>query len=66
MNKTRRQRLLKILDVLRDLQEEEQEAYENMPEGLQESERGQQILENSETMQSSHEELEAIALNEPI
>ena len=53
MNKQRRSRLQKVIDQLEDLKaevasicEEEQEAYDNMPEGLQDAERGQQIYEN--------------------
>ena len=53
MNKQRRNRLQKVIDKLEDLKleveairEEEQEAYDNMPEGLQEAERGSQMYEN--------------------
>ena len=53
MNKQRRNRLQKVIDKLEELKEEvssiceeEQEAYDNMPEGLQDAERGQQIYEN--------------------
>jgi hypothetical protein len=50
MNKQRRQRIAKALDLLAQAHElvdtvlsEESEAYENMPEGLQQSERGAQM-----------------------
>ena len=48
MNKDRRDRIAKIKEALEDLrgqiedlQTEEQEAFDNMPESLQQSERGQ-------------------------
>tara|TARA_R110000796_G_scaffold58748_4_gene135538 strand:+ start:273 stop:518 length:246 start_codon:yes stop_codon:yes gene_type:complete len=57
MNEQRRRALrsvLKDLDVLSEsLNHEaggEDEAYENMPESLQDTERGQVLLENSETL----------------
>tara|TARA_R110001583_G_scaffold162261_1_gene314421 strand:+ start:791 stop:1036 length:246 start_codon:yes stop_codon:yes gene_type:complete len=57
MNEQRRRSLrsvLKDLDVLSEsLNHEaggEDEAYENMPESLQDTERGQVLLENSETL----------------
>jgi hypothetical protein len=40
MNNKRRARLHKINDELENLIYEEQEAFDNMPEGIQESERG--------------------------
>ena len=54
MNKQRRAILAKIYDNLseiRDLLEEvqckEQDAFDNLPEGIQESERGQEIEDNA-------------------
>ena len=48
MNKTRRRSIQQIIDHLTELKEhidllrdEEQEAYDNLPESLQESERGE-------------------------
>ena len=59
MNKERRNRLGDVIDKLEELQaevasiaEEEREAYDNMPEGLQESEKGQQISENADDLDS--------------
>lgn len=50
MNKARRKELEKAKDLLEQaqsiieaVQEEEQEAFDNMPEGLQSSERGEQM-----------------------
>ena len=52
MNKTRRaelQRAIELIDKARDLIDnvvtEEEEAYENLPENLQNSERGEQMQE---------------------
>lgn len=49
MNKARkdqvakiREQLDKLMDQLRDLESEEQEAFDNMPEGVQGSERGEE------------------------
>ena len=59
MNKERRKRLEKVISQLEDLQvevasiqEEEQEAFDNMTEGLQNSERGQGIQENADNLES--------------
>lgn len=53
MNDTRRRQLKKAADLLEQakaiieqVMEEEQEAYDNMPEGLQNSERGETMEEN--------------------
>jgi hypothetical protein len=52
MNNERRSNIRRILDemtagmeALRELQEEEQESFDNLPEGLQQSDRGQEIEE---------------------
>lgn len=72
MNKIRRKELARIiekleaLDALRaEIQEEiesvmdeEQEAFDNMPEGLQESERGEQMQEYIDAMQYAMDDLE--------
>lgn len=58
MNKQRRNRLQKVIDQLEELKqevsyicEEEQEAYDNMPESLQDGERGSQMYENISTLE---------------
>lgn len=72
MNKIRRKELahiiekLEALDALRaEIQEEletvmdeEQEAFDNMPESLQESERGEQMQEYIDAMQYAMDDLE--------
>ena len=57
MNKERRAKLgdiIERLDALQaeieDLEREEQEAFDSMPEGLQQSERGQQTEEAANTL----------------
>lgn len=70
MNKARREAIRKVidkvdearwdLDVIRD---EEQEAYDNMPESLQESERGETMTEGLEILDSIIDSLEEISDN---
>lgn len=57
MNKTRRKALGKIIDLiseartlLEDIRDEEQEAFDNMPESLQASERGETMEDAISTM----------------
>lgn len=66
MNKARRKRIEKIAQELEDLRsdlelvtEEEQEAYDNMPESFQMSERGEHaesVIENLELIMESMQE----------
>jgi len=67
MNKERRKRLekaVKSIELAKDeviaLSEEEHEAYDNMPEGLQDSERGEAISENVDDLESAAGDLEDI------
>lgn len=60
MNANRRKRLEKVIGRLTELmdeidavREDEQEAYDNMPEGLQYSERGEQMSDNIDTLDMS-------------
>ena len=50
-----RQEVKEMLEAVRD---EESEALANMPEGLQESERGQQMQEYIDTMDSAMDDLD--------
>ena len=68
MNKGRRERLKKQLRLLGEMREEieairdeEQEAYDNLPESLQDGERGERLEENIETLDNILENLEPIA-----
>lgn len=69
MNKARRTEIEKVLNELADLRlriesvlSDEQEAFDNMPEGLQQSERGQAAEEccsNIENALSAFDEIES-------
>ena len=57
MNKERRKRLNMVVDslvdnqsILESVMEDESDAYENMPDGLKESDRGCTMEENIETL----------------
>jgi exonuclease VII small subunit len=70
MNKARRKWLEDIIgkleeqkDELYQLYEEEQEAYDNMPESLQESERGQIASEFVDSLETEHDSLEDVITN---
>ena len=66
MNKNRRKQLEELcnemtnqLEGLRALLDEEQEYYDNMPESLQYSERGEQSSEYISTMESALDDIES-------
>ena len=66
MNKNRRKQLEELcnemtnqLEGLRALLDEEQEYYDNMPESLQDSERGEQSQEYINTMESALDDIES-------
>lgn len=70
MNAERRKRLEKVLDDLEGMQEEidsickeETEAYENMPESLQGSERGETMSNNVDLLDDIKDEMENISEN---
>ena len=70
MNKQRRKWLEDIIGKLDEqkreldsLIEEEQEAYDNMPESLQDSERGQAMYECVSDLESERDSLEDVAQN---
>ena len=65
MNKQRRKAINDISDSVRDLQtkidnlkDAEQDYYDNMPENLQESERGEIAEEAIDNLQSAYDSLE--------
>ena len=62
MNKERRKRILdairKIEDLVQDILADEQEAYDNMPEGLQCSENGIVSEEAQENLEAAIDSLE--------
>ena len=66
MNKRRRKELARAADLLRQaleivgsVRDEEQEAYDNLPEGLQSAPRGEAIQEAAENLDTTHAELES-------
>ena len=73
MNAERRKKIDEIagkLEALReelaDVQSQEQEAFDNMPEGLQASEKGQAVEEAADNLQTACDDLENVvsSLNE--
>ena len=65
MNKTQRNQIEKWIDSLNEIKEgvesmieEENEKYENMPENLQDSERGEKMYEGIENLESASSSLE--------
>lgn len=67
MNKDRRKRLSDIIAKLEVLQseiqslaEEERECFDNMPEGLQESERGSAIEDNADDLDDTDSDFESL------
>lgn len=67
MNANRRKRLQKLIDNLSDMMaeieaicDEEQEAYDNIPEGLQYSERGEQMSDNIDTFDMACSDLDNV------
>lgn len=70
MNKVRRKELQKALDLLAEAKiiidqcrEEEQGAFDNMPEGFQASERGEQMEEYIGIMEEAYDHIEDAETN---
>ena len=68
MNNERRKTLSQAIALLEQANklisrvlDEEQDAFDNMPEGLQMSERGEQIEENIDTLSNITDELDTFA-----
>lgn len=67
MNRERRNRLMKVIEKLQDLRDEiewlqmeEQEAFDNLPESLQDSERGEQMYENADNLEDAYSDLDDV------
>lgn len=67
MNKDRRSRILdatsaldEAVDIIRDVIDEEQEAYDNMPEGLQGGARGESMLDAIDKMEGYIDNIENV------
>ncbi len=75
MNKTRREWIENVISRLSELQDEldniasdEQDAFDNLPEGIQYSERGDAMTENVSDLEQASSDIEKLvdALNEII
>lgn len=67
MNKTRRQQLdkawgllMEASQIIEEVKSDEEEAHDNLPDSLQESERGEQMQEYIDTMDELLRELDCI------
>lgn len=67
MNKQRKQRFEEVVgsleeakDILGDIQQEEQEAFDNLPEGLQVSERGEKMQEYIDLMDDCNDKIDDV------
>ena len=65
MNKVRRKELAKAIElmeqamnIISECREEEQDAFDNLPEGIQDSERGDQMQEYIDMMEEAYDELD--------
>ena len=70
MNKARRQWLQSVINALEEqkgeiesIQYEEQEAYDNLPENLNDTERANNMYENIDDMEAAASDLEDIISN---
>jgi len=61
MNKNRRTELQKVINSLENVITDEQDAYDNMPEGIQESERGESMETGLDSLNEAKDLLEEIA-----
>lgn len=71
MNKDRRKRIARAIDlineaweILEEVKDEEEEAYNNMPEGLQSSERGERMEQYIEILEEAVDNLDTTSLEE--
>jgi vacuolar-type H+-ATPase subunit H len=62
MNKDRRERLSQAIEMIEEIITEEEEALENLPENIRESEKGEALEENINCMRSAVEEIEQVTL----
>lgn len=67
MNKARRKWLEEVIEKIEEAQqeiasiaEEERECFDNMPEGLQEGERGQSISDNADSLEEADSDFESL------
>lgn len=60
MNRDRRRRLQNLRDAIEEIRVEEEEAFNNSPDSIQESERGQAIADNADRLESIVEDLDGV------
>ena len=67
MNAQRRKSIQEVIDQLRDLmdtvemlRDEEQEAYDNLPESIQYSERGEAMSESADNLDSAYNSIDEL------
>jgi hypothetical protein len=60
MNQEQRKRLQDALDILTEIQEQEQEKYDNAPEGLQDTDRVNKFQEDADELQEAIDIITAI------
>jgi hypothetical protein len=67
MNRQRRKRLEEAISKIEELQaeiqsiaEEERESFDNMPESLQDGERGQQISDNADSLDMADSDFDSL------
>ena len=68
MNKERRARLLEVCEALDDaaddigyIIDDENEAYDNLPDGIQDSSRGEKMLDAINVMENFQADIEAVS-----
>ncbi len=60
MNKDRKKRLSKIWSLLEEIKDEEQEAFDNLPESMQYTEKGESMEQNIDEIDEVMERLNEI------
>ena len=51
------------MEIITSIKEAEEEKYDNLPEGIQESERGEQFQENIDELDTAVSDLESVVEN---
>ena len=60
MNKNQRAKLQDALDIVTEIQEQEQEKYDNAPEGLQDTDRVQKFQEDADSLQEAADSIQTV------
>ena len=67
MNAERRKKLKNVIDNLNaalssieEIKDEEQDSYDNLPEGIQDGERGDQMQENIDNLDTAYNDLDDV------